>query len=163
MVFTLLVPGLVAFYVPYALNGAIPIADGPWSAGWLATLAGALIYFRCLIAFLASPGTPAMFFTRPLRALLGEEPRQLVRSALYGYSRNPMYIGVVMMVAGEAVAAHSGRLAIYAAALCVAFHLVVILVEEPHLRRRDGAEYEQYTRAVPRWFSWKKPLGGKVE
>lgn len=163
IVFTVLIPGVVAVYVPYRLNGPIPLSDGLWSLGWVVAVGGALIYFRCLAAFLAEEGTPAIFFTKPLRALLGEEPKRLVRSALYEYSRNPMYAGVVMAVAGEAIAAHSRGLAIYAACLFLIFHVVVTMVEEPHLRRREGAEYEKYRREVSRWISWRRLFGGKVE
>jgi len=160
MLFTVLVPGVVAFYIPYALHGPIPLVNGTWSLGWLATIGGALLYFRCLIAFLAANGTPAIFFTRPLGFLLGEEPQRLVRSAVYKYSRNPMYVGVVAVVSGEAIAAHSRQLGIYAVGLFLGFHTVVTLLEEPHLRRREGAAYAKYTSEVSRWISWRRLLQG---
>lgn len=161
VVFTVFIPGVVAGYLPYRLNGWIPLFDGMWSLGWLVAVAGAWIYFRCLISFLGAQGTPAIFFTRPLRVLVGEEPQRLVRTALYEYSRNPMYVGVILTVAGEAIAAHSKSVAIYAVSLFLIFHLVVTILEEPHLRRRDGAEYEKYAHDVSRWVTWRRLFGAR--
>src|SRR2546427_10525595 len=42
--------------------------------------------------------TPAIFFSRRLRLLIGEEPGGLVSGGLYRFSRNPMYFGVLMVV-----------------------------------------------------------------
>jgi protein-S-isoprenylcysteine O-methyltransferase Ste14 len=106
----------------------------------------------CLLRFLSSGGTPAIFFTRPLRALLGEEPPRLVQSWLYTVTRNPMYVGVVLAVFGQALVFASANIAVYGALLWLAFHVVVVALEEPHLRERHGRSYEEYCRRVPRWF-----------
>ena len=44
------------------------------------------------------------------------------------------------------------RIAVYGLALWMMFHLVVVLLEESHLRRARGAGYEEYCRSVRRWF-----------
>jgi len=90
-------------------------------AGWAPILAGTLIYALCLIRFLAAGGTPAIFFTRPLRFLIGEEPEGLVSGGLYRFSRNPMYLGVLMAVFGQAVLLGSPALAAYGCAVFVSF------------------------------------------
>ncbi len=74
-----------------------------WQAGWFLIVPGALIYLSCLIRFLLAGGTPAIFFTRPLRFLIGEEPKALVADGLYRYTRNPMYVGVLLAVIGQAI------------------------------------------------------------
>jgi protein-S-isoprenylcysteine O-methyltransferase Ste14 len=49
---------------------------------------------------------------------------------------------------------------IYAAAVALGFHLFVILYEEPELRRKFGASYEEYCKTVPRWFpKWHGKAG----
>ena len=121
-------------------------------AGWLPVAAGASIYSVCLLGFLTAGGTPAIFFTRHLRFLIGEEPRRLVEGGLYRVSRNPMYIGVLLVVFGQAILFGSERLAEYGLAVAVIFHLVVVYVEEPHLRRERGASYQEYCRRVRRWL-----------
>jgi protein-S-isoprenylcysteine O-methyltransferase Ste14 len=152
LIFTVLVPGVVVLYLPAIIDPHAQLRGGIWAAGWLPVGAGALIYALCLIRFLAAGGTPAVFFTRPLRFLIGEEPAGLVASGLYRFSRNPMYLGVVLVLAGQAILFASARRAAYAGAVFLFFHLVVRLVEEPHLRAMHGPAYEIYCRAVPRWL-----------
>jgi len=62
-------------------------------------------------------------------------------------------------VAGRGV--HSRAVVEYGVAVALAFHLFVRLVEEPLLRRRFGAAYEAYRRAVPRWLP-RPPRGRGV-
>ena len=125
---------------------------GIGDVGWLLIVTGALIYLLCLMRFLASGGTPAIFFTRRLRSLLGEEPTSLVSDGLYRFSRNPMYVGVLMVIFGQAVLLASSTVAVYGLAVFVFFHCAVVFFEEPHLRRTRGLAYEEYCRLVPRWW-----------
>ena len=152
VIFTLVAPVLVAVAVPSWIAPERHVRGGAWSFGWLLIGLGAVLYLHCLRRFLAAGGTPAIFFTRPLRAFLGEEPASLVRSGLYGRSRNPMYLGVVLAVAGQAIVFASGAIAGYAGLLTLFFHAIVTLVEEPHLRAEHGEGYEDYARRVPRWL-----------
>jgi protein-S-isoprenylcysteine O-methyltransferase Ste14 len=89
---------------------------------------------------------------RPLRVLIGEEPARLVSTGLYRFSRNPMYVGVLLVVFGQAALFASSILVRYGCALFLCFHLVVVLLEEPHLRATRGSSYEQFCRTVPRWL-----------
>lgn len=152
LVFSIVVPGSLAILIPLWIAGFEAPMDGWWQLGWLVFVAGVAIYIRCLRNFVAAGGTPAIFFTRPLRPVLGVEPPRLVQGDIYRYSRNPMYLAVILMALGEAVAFASASIAIYCLSLFVAFHLVVILGEEPHLRARDGVGYDRYCRKVPRWL-----------
>ena len=151
LIFSVLVPGVVAFYVPQTMRNG-PAAGGWWSLGWILFALGALIYLRCLIDFLLAGGTPAVFFTRHIRALLGEEPQRVVHNGLYRWSRNPMYVGVIAAIAGQAIVYRSRSIALYAVVAALVFHCVVVFLEEPHLARARGAAYEDYRRRVPRWF-----------
>jgi protein-S-isoprenylcysteine O-methyltransferase Ste14 len=63
-----------------------------------------------------------------------------------------MYVAVLMTVLGWSVAFASAWIALYALMLALAFHLRVVLHEEPSLRRQFGAEWSAYTAAVPRWL-----------
>lgn len=154
--FSVLVPGVVAFCVPQAMRHG-PGAGGWWPLGWVLFGLGATIYTICLVGFLSAGGTPAIFFSRPLRWALGEEPQGVVRTGLYRYSRNPMYAGVLMAIAGQAVVYRSRAMAIYAAGAAVFFHLVVVFLEEPHLMRARGTDYAEYRRHVARWVGMPRP------
>jgi protein-S-isoprenylcysteine O-methyltransferase Ste14 len=152
LIFTVLVPAVVAFLVPAALLTEARRPGGIWNAGWVLIAAGTLAYLLCLLRFLLAGGTPAIFFTRPLRLLIGEEPGELVAGGLYRFSRNPMYVAVLMVIFGQAVLFRSVRQAVYGCIVFAFFHLVVVFVEEPHLRAARGRPYERYCRAVPRWL-----------
>jgi protein-S-isoprenylcysteine O-methyltransferase Ste14 len=152
LIFTALVPFVVAFYAPSRLARLAQAKGGLWDLGWLPIAAGIAIYALCLLRFLAAGGTPAIFFTRPLRFLIGEEPRGLVLAGPYCFSRNPMYVGVLLVIFGQALIFASPRLAIYGFAVFACFHLVVVLIEEPHLRETRGESYASYIREVPRWL-----------
>lgn len=147
LLFTVFVPGTVAVFIPYRILSR----TGPgwvfersqlfWSAPLF--LLGAGIYFWCLWDFaVTGRGTPA-----PI-----DPPKRLVVRGLYRRVRNPMYLGVLLVVAGWAVVSRSGRVVGYGLGVAVVFHLVVVLMEEPLLRRRFGASYEAYCRAVNRWL-----------
>ncbi|HEX4066316.1 MAG TPA: isoprenylcysteine carboxylmethyltransferase family protein [Acidobacteriaceae bacterium] len=151
IVFSVLVPGLVAFFVPQWLPHG-PLAGGWSSLGWLILFAGGVLYARCLVDFLVAGGTPAIYFTRPLRGVLGEEPQRLVHTGLYRYSRNPMYVGVFLVIAGQACLFRSRAIGLYLGAAMIFFHCVVIFLEEPHLARARGVAYDEYRRHVPRWI-----------
>jgi protein-S-isoprenylcysteine O-methyltransferase Ste14 len=79
-------------------------------------------------------------------------PQTLVVVGLYRYSRNPMYACVLVVLLGWAVSFGSVGLSAYALAVGVAFHLRVVLGEEPWLARTHGAAWQQYARRVRRWF-----------
>jgi protein-S-isoprenylcysteine O-methyltransferase Ste14 len=150
--FTLLVPGLVLVALPLlalARSNALSLTDSPLAlaAGGLLCLIGAALYFTCLAEFVhRGRGTPAP--TDPPRRLVGEGP--------YRYSRNPMYLAALSIVLGEALLLGSKGLLAYSAALFLAFHLFVVLYEEPTLTRKFPEEYRAYRRSVPRWVGLRR-------
>jgi len=152
LIFSVVVPGTIAVYVPRVMSRGLALGGGLGNAGWLLVASGAVIYAACLLKFLFSGGTPAIFFTRPLRFAIGEEPGTLVLEGLYRVTRNPMYVGVTMVVFGQAVLFESRQIAAYGVFLWLCFHIVVVLLEEPHLREIRGPAYDEYCRRVPRWL-----------
>jgi protein-S-isoprenylcysteine O-methyltransferase Ste14 len=146
LVFTVLVPGTVAGYLPYVIGSRSAVTPPGVTRLLIAAslfLVGAAVYFWCLWNFAVSGrGTPA-----PI-----DPPTRLVVRGLYRRVRNPIYVGVLTVVAGWAAYYRSIRLIEYGVTLAVLFHLFVVLVEEPLLRRRFGAAYDEYRRTVPRWI-----------
>jgi len=144
--FTLLVPGTVLGLLPFALvaSGVGPRFDlGIWRwAGALPLGLGLVVIFWCFGDFIRrGRGTPAPY----------DPPRDLVIVGLYRYVRNPQYLGVAMVVVGEAMLTGVVVLFGYGALLAVAYHLFVTRYEEPTLRRIFGEAYARYCEAVPRW------------
>jgi protein-S-isoprenylcysteine O-methyltransferase Ste14 len=111
--------------------GAIPLAFG------------AVILVWCVRDFyVAGKGTLAPW----------DPPKRLVVVGLYRFVRNPMYVGLVLLLAGWAWISGSALLAAYAGLLAVAFHLRVVLYEEPRLRKMFRDEWSTYAAMVPRWL-----------
>ena len=145
LLFLIFVPGMVAGYIPLAL-----LCHGPQlKTGFLAYLAfplwaiGVTILLWSFWNFLhEGRGTPA-----PL-----DPPKELVAVGFYRYVRNPMYVGVLATILGHFLWFGYWNLLIYAIVVFVAFHTFVTYYEEPHLKKRFGAAYENYLQRVPRWI-----------
>ena len=148
LIFTVLVPGTVCVYIPYRLRAQVPQIIPP--VGWLGILpilAGFAIYLWCAWDFAtAGRGTPAPF----------DAPRRLVARGLYRWVRNPMYCGVLLMVFGQALLFWSRPTLWYGIAAALAFHLMVVIYEEPVLGHKFGESYRQYRHQVSRWLP-KRP------
>src|ERR1700737_637345 len=148
LLFTVLVPGTVTIYVPRRIllsrsgNDVLPI--GPLRYLGAALLAaGAAVYLWCAWDFAtAGRGTPA-----PI-----DPPRRLVVRGLYRNVRNPMYLGILLLLGGEALLFRSRALLAYAALVFLFFFVFVVAYEEPALRRKFGQDYERYCDRVPRWI-----------
>jgi protein-S-isoprenylcysteine O-methyltransferase Ste14 len=142
-IFTILVPGTVAVVVPRAIGTDASAPTLYSSIGFLPMALGAAIYLWCAWDFAtAGRGTPA-----PIDA-----PTRLVVCGLYRFVRNPMYVGVLTVLFSESIVFRSRRILTYATVVFVFFHLMVVLYEEPALRRKFGALYEEYLKTVPRWI-----------
>ncbi len=149
LLFTFLVPGTVAVLVPWLLTGdAEPRSGASLPIAALLLAVGASIYVWCVWDF-ASFGraTPA-----PIDA-----PTRLVVRGLYRFSRNPMYVGVLAVILGQAVLFRSPGLAVYGAVVATCFQAFVLLYEEPHLEAEFGSEYTSYKSRVGRWLPRPQP------
>jgi len=148
VVFTVLVPGTVTVWLPLFFlypdirhRGLAGV--GTVVAGLVVMAIGAAGYLWCALDFAFwGKGTPA-----PI-----DMPKVLVVRGLYRFSRNPMYVSVLLMLAGEGVLFWSARLLEYTAMVFMAFHIFVLLQEEPALRKKMCTAYEQYAQDVPRWI-----------
>jgi len=144
LVFTILVPGTVGVVVPWLIaGGARPATGAAALLSPLLLVLGGAVYAWCVWDFAAfGRGTPA-----PIDA-----PKKLVVRGLYRFSRNPMYVGVLLVILGWAARFGSAALLLYAACVATAFDLFVRLYEEPHLERVFGDEYTAYKAQVGRWL-----------
>ncbi|MBZ5524990.1 MAG: isoprenylcysteine carboxylmethyltransferase family protein [Acidobacteriia bacterium] len=146
--FLVIAPGTVAGYVPWRITrwqfqGWSHASLALQSAGVLLLAAGVPILLHSFAQFaFRGLGTPAPPFPT----------QHLVVSGFYRYVRNPMYIAVVSVILGQGLLFGSVRVLEYGAMVWLAFHLFVLLYEEPTLRRTFGAEYVAYCTEVRRWL-----------
>jgi protein-S-isoprenylcysteine O-methyltransferase Ste14 len=139
-----LLPGWLGFRVETA---------GTASWRWLAAIPSVLgfaVALRCVWDFgWTGRGTPA-----PIAP-----PQRLVAVGFYRYVRNPMYVGFAVGWVGLWTVFGHATLAMIVAVASVALgvHLFVLFYEEPTLRKKFGADYENYCRNVRRW--WPRTRG----
>jgi protein-S-isoprenylcysteine O-methyltransferase Ste14 len=139
----LALPAVVGGVLPWLLFGNDPWKMRETSLGWPVLLFGASVLMWCVRDFYRiGLGTLAPW----------DPPKKLVILGLYRFMRNPMYVGVLMWVAGWSLVAGSPLLAAYAGVLAIAFHIRVILYEEPTLARKFGVDWTQYRTSVNRWL-----------
>jgi protein-S-isoprenylcysteine O-methyltransferase Ste14 len=146
-------PGPLTVLVPWLLSGW-EVQEPLLGWAWLRAVGVGLLVVG--VPVLAEP--IARFVWKGRGTLTPMVPtRHLVISGLYRFVRNPMYVGVVTIVVGEALVFGSGDVLIYAAVVALGFHLFVVLYEEPTLRRTYGSEYDGYCSQVRRWIPRLRP------
>jgi protein-S-isoprenylcysteine O-methyltransferase Ste14 len=153
--FFVLAPGVIAGLVPWWLTGwRVRHPQPTWAwvplrvAGGVLIAAGVVVLVQAFVRFVVEgAGTPA-----PVAP-----PGQLVVGGLYRYVRNPMYLAVVAIIVGQALALAQPALLGYAAAVGAAMVAFVRGYEEPTLSRQFGEQYRAYRRAVPAWWPRRRP------
>ena len=147
LLWTILLPGLFAGYVPWEFFGvrdAVLDLSSPlqW-LGLLFILTGVALLVACIVEF----GRSGRGTLSPI-----DPPKHLVVRGLYRYVRNPMYLSVSTIVLGEVMLTRSGALALYWLVWFILVNAFVIGYEEPTLRAQFGESYEEYLRTVGRWI-----------
>lgn len=147
LLWTALLPGLYAGYVPWRFFGLAHVR-----IDWRNP-----IHLLSLLVIALGVGLLAACiweFARRGRGTLSpvDPPRQLVVHGLYRYVRNPMYLSVTTIVLGEVLLTRSVGLFTYWLIWFVLVNLLVIGFEEPMLRRQFGDSYDHYTKTVGRWI-----------
>jgi protein-S-isoprenylcysteine O-methyltransferase Ste14 len=129
-------------------NGAF---ESPRPLGWIVIALGVVIAFGCAFEFAwRGIGTPAPF----------DPPRRLVITGLYRWVRNPMYVGLGVILLGEAITFPrlTITMLVMIASLWLATTLFIITFEEPTLRAKFGDDYATYCRNVRRWIPRLRPF-----
>jgi protein-S-isoprenylcysteine O-methyltransferase Ste14 len=146
--FWTIVPATVFGYVPYLIvTRWRPATVAGWGVpqllGLITMAAGTAVVVHCILLFaLVGRGTLS-----PI-----DPPRRFVARGLYRYVRNPMYVGGLVILLGEALLFQSTTLLQYAIGWFALMHLVVVLIEEPSLHDRFGESYVRYRKKVRRWI-----------
>ena len=110
-----------------------------------------------ILFFIAGVLGPVIAITQFRRAGTEVSPTsktnaKLVTSGIYGFTRNPMYLGAVIGFSGFALALRSPWLLLLLLLMVFALVRLAIVPEEAYLERRFGAAYLDYKRRVRRWI-----------
>ena len=140
--------GLFAVFIPRKLLSlnlqlfAVDIGSLRY-CGLIIIIIGAVINLKCywdLIFF--GNGTPDPVIPT----------EKLVVRGFYQFMRNPIYVGLCLILFGEAILFMSTVLLIYSLLWLLVLNLIVVFIEEPSLRLRFGVSYDDYLKSVPRWI-----------
>jgi protein-S-isoprenylcysteine O-methyltransferase Ste14 len=143
-------PGTVSLLVPaMLLDGDRELAPWPLVALGVVLLAIGLTMFVWTVALFAGVGRGTLAPWDP--------PTKLVVRGPYRLVRNPMISGVLFVLLGEAALFDSPALLVWAAVVLAINATYFPLVEEPLLRDRFGADYDDYAAHVPRWLPRPRP------
>ena len=136
---SILVGFLLNLWIPFAL--AIPVVAARVSGGVL-LVAGFALGLGAMRALVGAGTSPVPH--RPSHAL--------VARGAYGISRNPIYLGMALLLAGVAVLARSGWHLVMLVAFVVGIDRLQIRREERYLEARFGEEFRAYRSRVRRWI-----------
>ncbi len=152
-IFLVVAPGTLAVYLPWTISR--------WH--FEPPLLGFFL-FRVIGVLMIAAGLPVLLDSFARFAIQGlgtpapiAPPQHLVITGLYRFVRNPMYVAVLLLIFGQGLLFGSVGLLEYGIVIWLGFFAFVVLYEEPTLRRKFGAEYEEFCAEVPRWIPRLKP------
>lgn len=134
---------LIAMMLLHRLAPVADVVEAPYSyAGAVFVIAGLLITGTAARAFHVA-GTPLIPF---------ERSTTLVTDGLYRHTRNPMYLGLVLILVGAWLLLGSVSALLPLAAFLWIIQRRFIRAEELFLEEIFGAAYVEYKRRVRRWL-----------
>ncbi len=143
-IISFILPVMVLILVPRWIEKAWVIQNNfQLLSGGLVMLAGLTVMFICISTFIRigkgtlAPWTP---------------PKNFVVTGLYRYVRNPMILGVLTVLLGEAIVFSSMPILKWAGTFFILNTIYFFLFEEPQLEERFGESYREYKEHVNRWI-----------
>lgn len=140
--------GATTLLVMWLLHKHYPIhcttAAWPVIAGIIIAAAGLLLELLAVMSFRRRRTT-----INPLRP---DNTTTLVTNGIYAFSRNPMYLGMAIILTGAALMMRCLTPIVMPVVFCMIVTLMQILPEEKILRKNFGDEFERYTETVGRWI-----------
>lgn len=89
-------------------------------------------------------------------------PEKIVTSGIYGYTRNPIYLGHMIFLAGLTLVTRS-PVALAAISAAIPWYRERVKRDEERLAEKFGSEYEEYKERVPRWVAIPSELMELIE
>ena len=157
----IVLPGNAVVFIPaailwisgrrvYSLKFATPDQFLFWLAALAASIGFCLGIWTATLFVKFGKGTPAPW----------DPPKKLVIRGPYRHVRNPMIIGVLLLLLAEALFFQSWPIAVWLAVFFIGNSLYFPLVEEKRLEKRFGDDYRIYKEHVRRWLPRLHPWSG---
>lgn len=141
---------VAAVTIGWFLNRILPL--GPCNA-WLGNVAALWLGVALVVAALALDVSAMTTMHKARTNILPHRPAsKLVQSGPFAISRNPIYVGNALLLAGLGLIFANTWLLLMMLAAAIAMHHLAIRREERHLAARFGSEFAAYKDRVPRWL-----------
>jgi protein-S-isoprenylcysteine O-methyltransferase Ste14 len=85
----------------------------------------------------------------------GHPTTQVIKTGVFAISRNPLYLGSVLVLSGTALALNMLWALVMLLLSIILCHYILIIPEERYLAAKFGKEYKEYAASVHRWFGRK--------
>ena len=148
--FFVVAPGTVVGLIPWLITRwELPDSTPVWRVvlGVLLIVAGLMPAVHAFVQFAKAGGTPV-----PVAP-----PQRLVVTGFNRFVRNPMYVGLIVVVLGQALLFGSLGLVVYAVVIWAVTASFARVHEEPTLARQFGREYDAYRHNVRAWIPRAHP------
>ena len=154
----ILIKNLLSFILPITVLIIVPLYIEPNKSvcSIPALLLG--LVFICT-GMLIMVLTVSMFIRKGVGTLAPwSPPQKLVTGGIYAHVRNPMIMGVLIVLIGESIAILSLLIFKWAILFFIVNNIYFFIYEEPDLDKRFGDNYKEYKKHVPRWIPKVKPF-----
>lgn len=142
--------------IPLVVAGIVPTVLGLWlgepallPAAAFSLPAGVLLMLLGLWMTADSVDRVYLSQNTPLGDL---PPDYLVTQGFYRVIRNPMAVGMTLLLIGESLVWSATSIVVWASVVLTVSYVAAARVEEPSLHRTFGAEYLDYQSTTPAWF-----------
>ena len=139
---------VLAYLVGVGLEFAYPSYTGTKPLRGVGLAGGVLFVIGAVIAAWGL----LMFYRARTTTVPGKKSRKLVTRGPYRFSRNPMYVGLVIAYLGEAGILKQAWPILFLPFVVGYLNWIVIPIEEARLTEVFGLDYEQYRARVRRWI-----------
>ncbi|NVK56703.1 MAG: isoprenylcysteine carboxylmethyltransferase family protein [Alteromonadaceae bacterium] len=148
--FELKIPPVVVFIIALVLTGSaaqldiLPLPHPLRPFGFVLFIAGAAMGIAGVVAFrrhrtTVNPHSP-------------HKASSLVNSGIFAYSRNPMYLGLVVAIVGFAFIMRDASGFIFALLTFIYLQRFQIIPEERTMQSLFGAQFSDYCQHTNRWY-----------
>jgi protein-S-isoprenylcysteine O-methyltransferase Ste14 len=140
---------LLTILAGVGLNNVWPLAAGASLPVWIRIVLGAIILGA---GFVLALGAMKRFVATGQRPEPWEPTPEIVESGPFRFTRNPMYVGMVLFCVAIGVMLANGWILILSPLCALGIRYVAIRHEEAYLERKFGEQYLAYKRNVRRWL-----------
>lgn len=138
-----------ALLVGCLLSWLVPIGPGLGAANGRALAVGGSL---ALIGLALGVLSIREFRRAGTSVVPGEPSTTLLETGPYRFTRNPIYIGIVILYFGLAIVLTSAWMLVLLIPVLIILQRGVVEREEAYLEAKFGESYRQYQARVPRWL-----------